>query len=73
MAAEERKDMGLCYVVISASLSINDNVSSISANRVDLSPIPSVGLSVSLPVCVCVSRKCTVAKLLTGSRCRLGW
>jgi len=52
--------MGLCYVIISATLSIN--IESVSANGVDLSPIPSVGLSVSLSVCVCVSGKCIVAK-----------
>ena len=50
-------------LVVSASLSIN--IASVSANGVELSPIPSVGLS------VCLSRKCTVAKWLIGSGCRL--
>ena len=41
----------------------------ISAHVTDLSPSISVGLC----VCVCLSGKCTVAKRLIGSRCRLGW
>jgi len=55
-----------CIIIISASLSIN--IASVSAHGVDLSSIPSVGLSVSLSV-----RKCTMAKQLNGSGCRLGW
>ena len=41
----------------------------------DLSSIPSVSLSVCWSVgrSVCLSRKCTVAKRLTGSGCHLGW
>jgi len=37
-------------IFISASLFIN--IASVSANSVDLSPIPSVGLSVGLSACV---------------------
>jgi len=49
------------FCFISASLSIS--IASVSANDIDLSPIPSVGLSVVLSV----SGKCTVAKRLIGS------
>jgi len=40
----------------------------------ELSPIPSVGLSVCLSVCVSVGRTggCTVVKRLIRSGCRLG-
>ena len=55
-------------VVISASLS--NNIASVSANDVDLSPIPSVGRSVCLSVRV--SGKCTVAKTADSIRMLFG-
>ena len=54
------------FVIISASLSIN--IASVRAIGIEHSPRSSVGLC----VCVCRSGKCTVAKRLSGSRCRLG-
>ena len=53
-----------CRFIISVSLSIS--ITSVRGSiLIDRSPIPSVGL------CVCVSRKCTVAKWPIGSDCRL--
>jgi len=45
-------------VVFGASLShlLSCSIASVSANGVDLSPIPSIGLSVGLCVCVCVRK-----------------
>jgi len=54
------------FVVVSTQLSIN--IVSISAKGVDLSSIPSVGLSVC--ACLCV-RKCILVKQLNGSGCHL--
>jgi len=56
-------------VVVSASFSIN--IVSISANGIDLSPIPSVGLFVGLSVCVCV-RKVYCGKMADWIRMLFG-
>jgi len=63
----------ILIVIISASLSVN--IASVNANGVDRSPSPSVGLCMCLWVGLSVgwSGKCTVAKRLIGSGCRLGW
>jgi len=53
------------YVVLRASLSVD--IASVSANGVDLSPCPSVGLCVGRSLSVGQSGKCTVAKRLIGS------
>jgi len=48
---------------------------SVSAHVTDQSPSPSASLCVRVSVCrsVGLSRKCTVAKRLSGSGCRFGW
>ena len=54
----------IVVIIISNSKSLSINIVSVSAN-VDLSPVTSVDLSVSLSVFM--SEKCTVAKRLIGS------
>jgi len=42
------------HLFISAASLLSINTASVGANGVDLSPIPSVGMSVGLSACVCV-------------------